>query len=50
MTRRQFYAWVDQANFEANGASADDPHSWKNAEHDRWWQEARAKRDEQRAR
>lgn len=50
MSRRAFYAWVDQANRETGQQTADDPHRWAGTDEDLWWQEARRKRDEQRAR
>lgn len=47
MSRREFYAWVAQADREANGEQADDPGSWSGTDQDEWWQEARRKRAEQ---
>lgn len=43
MGRRQFYAWVDQADRETSGVAAN-PDSWEAAEHDEWWANARQKR------
>lgn len=41
-------AWLAALNRERMPAEQD-PHSWKNTEHDPWWQDARAKRDAERA-
>lgn len=50
MGRREFYAWVEQAEREITAQSADDPHSWKGTDEDEWWQQARQRREAQRAR
>lgn len=44
----EFNAWVEQASRENGQHQADDPHSWTGTDEDKWWQEARRKRDEAR--
>lgn len=48
MGRREFYAWVEQANREQGGQS-DDVETWEAADNDEWWVQARRRRDEKLA-
>lgn len=50
MGRREFNAWVDQCARDTGQHKAEDPHSWEGTEDDTWWQEARARRERERAR
>ncbi len=44
MGRNEFYAWLAQASRETQGEKADDPNSWRGVDQDKWWQDAREKR------
>lgn len=46
MGRREFFAWVEQLQFEVAQESGEmTPDSWRNVEQNDWWQKAKEKRN-----
>lgn len=46
---RELLGWIKAMHRQREGAEVS-PDSWRNADRDAWWAEARRKRDEDRAR